>query len=501
MLLDDFWLAFTPEATSESSADGNSSGANAGGTAGPGAPITPTSGIAPTKALSFSPSGASNGPAAHGQVQPLRFERSQPAAPTAGEPLMTMSSTLPEVTIEAIDWTASESGESTGAFRVSRTGDTGAALTVYYEVSGTADEDDYHETLADPNTGIGSVTIPAGAYSAAIKVTPVADETPEDWEYVEVSLTFSGGGSGGGDPTYTIGDPWFDYVDIADESYDGTSGGGPGVPGDPVVWIGAVDPNASEFGTSTAAYKVSRDGSDFSSPLEVEVYVGGQAMAGGIDYSGLAEAWQTVTIPSGETSVTLKVTPVDDTGTTGDNGEFDEPVRMLLPDPAAGAGYTIDSSYFVNLDIRDAKPDYRIVPGPHPRKLKTQVVNNRHVPIYQVAGNGNGTASVVNYGEGALNDDNNTGVPLKVNWVSMDMSFTKAGPIDTTFEALPTNGTTEFRFEVVVINLTGQFQDSLFFELGFLVDGQFIPVNDNTGLDFDTPHKDPTPEDSNKKFA
>ena len=76
---------------------------------------------------------------------------------------MTMSSTLPEVTIEAIDWTASESGESTGAFRVSRTGDTGAALTVYYEVSGTADEDDYHETLADPNTGIGSVTIPAGA--------------------------------------------------------------------------------------------------------------------------------------------------------------------------------------------------------------------------------------------------------------------------------------------------------------------------------------------------
>lgn len=506
-LVDQFWRAFTPEAltdplpveTTPATPEQNRSSDDVSQTASFGRSTTPNTGS------------SAPGPVAsaktQGETQPVRFERLQPASGTSSTPITfggfetQSSSTLPEVTIEAIDPTASESGESSGAFRISRDSEIGSPLVVYYEVGGTADEDDYSETLVDPNTGIGSVTIPAGEYSVALNVTPIADQTLESWEYVQVDLTHLN--SGGGD--YTIGDPSYDYVDIADESYDGiASGGGSGSSGGTIVYIGAVDPNASEFAVSTAAYKVNREGGSLSSALDVEVYVGGLAMVGE-DYSGLADYWQTVTIPAGESSVTLKITPVDDTGLTGDGSEMNEPVRMLLPGVDPSAGYTPADGYFVNLDIRDAKPDHRIQPGSFPTKLKTQVQGGGPLVVYRVDAYQNGSASVVNSHESKVNNDNNPGhiagggADPKQNFVSMDLTFTQEGMIDTTFEALPTGGTSEFRFEMFLVNDTDAFQNNVIFELGFLINGTFVSAA-GTGLDFDSPHQDPFPQDGNLRF-
>jgi hypothetical protein len=87
------------------------------------------------------------------------------------------------VTISAIDSKATESGPTTGAFRVTRTGSTGSSLTVFYTVEGTATAgSDY---IALP----GSVTIPAGWSRADIVVTPINDSLVESREAVVVNLS------------------------------------------------------------------------------------------------------------------------------------------------------------------------------------------------------------------------------------------------------------------------------------------------------------------------
>ena len=85
---------------------------------------------------------------------------------------------LPVVTIAATDSSAAESP----SFQVSRTGSTSAPLTVSFSVGGTASSSDY--------SAIGtSVTIPAGAASASITVTPTNDPDSEPSETVELALS------------------------------------------------------------------------------------------------------------------------------------------------------------------------------------------------------------------------------------------------------------------------------------------------------------------------
>ena len=87
------------------------------------------------------------------------------------------------VTISAADPTATEDGLTTGRFVVRRTGSTSAPLTVGYAVAGTATPgSDY---LALP----GTVTIPAGASTRSIWVTPLDDQATEGDETVRVTLS------------------------------------------------------------------------------------------------------------------------------------------------------------------------------------------------------------------------------------------------------------------------------------------------------------------------
>ena len=82
----------------------------------------------------------------------------------------------------AIDPGASETGPSSGAFSVRRTGPTDAPVTVFYKISGSAGEGDDYEPLG------WSVTIPAGSPSATILVQPRDDRAHEGFETVVLTL-------------------------------------------------------------------------------------------------------------------------------------------------------------------------------------------------------------------------------------------------------------------------------------------------------------------------
>jgi subtilase family serine protease len=113
------------------------------------------------------------------------------------------TSGVPRVTIAATTATAPEGDTQSGLFTVSRTGDTTAPMTVFYSVGGTATPGIDYAALSD------SVTIPAGASTAPISVTPTDDGVYEGNETVLVTL---GQGSG-----YSIGSPGSAVVTVVDD--------------------------------------------------------------------------------------------------------------------------------------------------------------------------------------------------------------------------------------------------------------------------------------------
>jgi hypothetical protein len=120
--------------------------------------------------------------------------------------------TLPVVTVTATDSSASEPGTDKGTFTVTRTGSTAAALAVSFTVGGTATSGTDYSALGS------SVTIPAGATSAAVTVSPLDDALPEGNETVILTLSTSA--------AYTIGTPSSATVTITDND------GAPGLKGE-----------------------------------------------------------------------------------------------------------------------------------------------------------------------------------------------------------------------------------------------------------------------------
>jgi hypothetical protein len=89
---------------------------------------------------------------------------------------------IPVVHLLATDPCAAEEGEETASFTVFRDGPTNAALTVSYQVGGSASNGVDYRTLS------GAVTIPAGARRAPIIVTPFDDGLVEGGETILLSL-------------------------------------------------------------------------------------------------------------------------------------------------------------------------------------------------------------------------------------------------------------------------------------------------------------------------
>lgn len=188
------------------------------------------------------------------------------------------------VTVTAVDASASETGPDPGRFRFTRGTASTNALTVFFQVVGSANSPSDYAPLPD------SVTIPAGSNSVDLVVMPVDDVTPETNESVTVNLTVA--------PGARIGSPDTATVLIADnDTYTNQ----------PIVRITALDAVASEPGTDTGAFTISRDrGTDTA--LTVNFTVGGSATSG-TDFLALGTA---VTIPAGAWATNLTVTPRDD---------------------------------------------------------------------------------------------------------------------------------------------------------------------------------------------
>jgi hypothetical protein len=171
-----------------------------------------------------------------------------------------------------------------------------------------------------------SVIIPAGGNFIDVIVSPLADNEFESVESVILTIISS--------VNYTIGAQNTATVTIE----DGTTL--------PTVIIRAVDDLAIEPPTAVASpntgtFVISRSGGDLSLPLTVNLSIGGTA-TNGIDYSFIPSSF---TIPAGQTSTTITITPLFDTTIEGN-----ETVILSL---ASSTNYTIGSANTATIKIQD----------------------------------------------------------------------------------------------------------------------------------------------------
>lgn len=96
------------------------------------------------------------------------------------------------VDISATDSSASETGPDPAVFRVKRTGDTTAALTVSYVL----DSPSGSVNAADLQPLSGTVIIPAGSTTADITVTPIDDGLAESSETIQLRIVEAGYSTG-----------------------------------------------------------------------------------------------------------------------------------------------------------------------------------------------------------------------------------------------------------------------------------------------------------------
>jgi hypothetical protein len=97
----------------------------------------------------------------------------------------------------------------------------------------------------------------------------------------------------------------------------------------PVVTVSASDSSAAEAGPDSASFTIARTGTT-AQPLTVHYSVSGTAIAGS-DYPALAGQ---ITIPGGQSSATIVVTPVNDTAVEGN----ETVVVIVSADPAYALG-------------------------------------------------------------------------------------------------------------------------------------------------------------------
>lgn len=106
------------------------------------------------------------------------------------------------ITVTASDPNASETGPDTGTFTVTRTGSLNEALTINYNITGTATGSTDYSALA------GAMVIASDSASAAVVVTPILDLIAEGTETVILTIA--------GSSHYRIGSPSSATVSIGD---------------------------------------------------------------------------------------------------------------------------------------------------------------------------------------------------------------------------------------------------------------------------------------------
>ena len=225
-----------------------------------------------------------------------------------------ISYTIPAYTPTAVSAAPGSSGSSipqgtTGSFTIARTGDLSKALPVTYTLGGTATNG------TDYNQLPGSVTIPAGQSSVVVPVTvPVTTgSTATPAKTIQVAVdSGSGYAPDSSSPSTTLTIPAYTPSSVS----FGTTNGGPLTPG------GTAD-----------SFTVTRSGNT-TQPLTVSLATAGSATPG-VDYGQLPA---NVTIPAGQTSVTVPLRAFAPSGTTA------KPQQDIQISLQPGAGYAPSSS-------------------------------------------------------------------------------------------------------------------------------------------------------------
>lgn len=220
-------------------------------------------------------------------------------------------SQTPNLIITASDPTASESG-TTGSFDITRSGSTDDDLTVNLVITGTASNGLDYVAISN------SVTILAGASTAHLVVTPIADLITEGPETVILSV--------GGSANYNVSVPNIATVTIQDA-------------GLPTVSIAATVLNASETGPTPGTFVITRTTIDTS--LTVNFTITGTAV-NGVDYQTITNS---VTLPIGAFTATITITPIDDALIEGA-----ETVVLTL---SANVNYNLASAKSATVTIAD----------------------------------------------------------------------------------------------------------------------------------------------------
>lgn len=235
------------------------------------------------------------------------------ASATTASVILTDDDT-PVVTVSVPDANASEGSQDTGTFLLTRTGSTAAPLTVYYGLTGTASYGTDYAALT------GQVTIPAGASSAPVVITPYDDDIGEPAETVVLSLsTFNN--------AYSIGSAYQGTVTITDNN-------------DPVlVTVRAGTIGVEGGANATLIFHTIGTG---SGNVTVNYSVGGTATAG-TDYTALSG---TVSVPvngSNDTTVSIPIT----------NDAITEPTETIVVTITPGSGYKAYNDASATALIRD----------------------------------------------------------------------------------------------------------------------------------------------------
>ncbi|MBA2481214.1 MAG: pre-peptidase C-terminal domain-containing protein [Planctomycetes bacterium] len=218
--------------------------------------------------------------------------------------------------ITATDAAANEAGDP-GTFRISRPAAMGSALTVAYQISGSAGNGSDYASLP------GSVAIAAGASSATVTVSPLQDSVFEGSETVTLTIVAGSGYVLGSAPTTAT-------VTISDDEAA------------PTVTIAATDANAAEPADPGAVVvTLSRT---TTTATVVSFVVGGSATQGA-DYSAIGTS---VSIPAGSTSATVVIAPVNDS--------LYEPAETVSLTLTAGSNYSIGSPGAASVTIGDDDP-------------------------------------------------------------------------------------------------------------------------------------------------
>ena len=207
---------------------------------------------------------------------------------------------------------------------MTRTGSTTTALTVFLGIAGSATNG------ADYATVDTSVTIPIGSSSAQIVITPIDDALDEGSEAVVVSPS--------PDPAYTIGAVSQGTVTISDDD-------------NRVVTALATVADAAEAGPAPGSITFIRTG-DTSAPLALNVMRGGTAAES--DYTGAGSgASFVVTIPAGQASVNVTITPIPDSLVEG--------LESVVLTVGAGANYMVGSPAAAAVNVADDPPVVNLV--------------------------------------------------------------------------------------------------------------------------------------------